>query len=412
MVNNKTEKEKPIIYIFIFAALAKLTFGVFFYNRFDVTWYRDWILDMNNGLFDIYARADSIALDYPPLFLLLVSPVNLLYRIIAPDTYEMADMLFMKLIPILFDILCGVLILKITKKSGNPDIAIFALIFWLINPSATFNSAFWGQTDSVLAFFILLTFWLLSENKPVASTVVFACACMIKYQCAFFAPIYLIGMVYVLKKKEIKWLLYSAIAGILTVAAVFVPFSVGAHNPWLIFDVYFGSVGSYPYCTVNASNLYSVLGLNWQPDSTEMFLGVTYKAFGYGIVAAGILYVVCLWHFGEKKSLWMSGFFLMEHIFIFMPDMHERYQFVVLPLLLVVWALYREKRHLWLFIALTLTTLGNQFVVLANYIKTNLPWQGHFNSVLGVIAVFNLAFYLWSLYEFTAFSFKSDKKTV
>ncbi|MBQ0083277.1 MAG: DUF2029 domain-containing protein, partial [Clostridiales bacterium] len=320
----KFEKRKLLLYIILFAAATRLAIGIFVTNTFDLYWYRTWIVDIQNGLFNIYSRADQIKLDYPPLFVVLIYPISLLYRIIPPDVFEMADMFFLKLIPIVFDLLSAFLIFKITDDDQN--YGIFALALWLLNPSVFFNSTIWGQTDSVLSFLILLTFYFLLKRRPVISTVIFACACMIKYQCAFLAPIFLIAMFDILIEKKLRDFFYCVLAGILTVAAVFVPFSIGAGKPFLIFDVYFGSTGSYPYCTVNAANLYAVLGLNWEPHTTEFVFGISFSIFGYIMLLLGIAFIFFVWFKGKRKSIFLASVFLMQHLFIFMTDMHERYQ--------------------------------------------------------------------------------------
>ena len=53
------------------------------YNLFttDPLWYERWVKGMDDGLFNIYARADKISLDYPPLYLYGLWLINKVYHI-------------------------------------------------------------------------------------------------------------------------------------------------------------------------------------------------------------------------------------------------------------------------------------------------------------------------------------------
>lgn len=408
-LNLKIDKRKAIFYILILAALTKLAIAVFNTNTFDVFWYRTWVLDIQKGLFTIYSRAGDISLDYPPLFIVLLYPISLLYKLVAPGSFEITDMLFMKLIPITFDLLSGLLIYYIGKDIKDENAGIIAATVWLLNPAVFFNSTIWGQTDTLLAFLIITTFFLLFKEKIIGATVVYACACMIKFQCAFLAPIFLFGLIYGLKKRSVKYIILCFVSALLTVAAVFVPFSIGAENPWLIFDVYFGPMGSYPYCTVNAANLYAVLGLNWVDNTTDFIFGLNYNVVGYILVGLGVAFTIYCLIIGKKKSLIISSAFLMQHIFMFMTDMHERYQFVILPLLLMAWIIYKNSRFFKLFIGYSVVILLNEWFVLANFTKTKMPLIDYFDVLLAVLGVVNILLYILTLYEFIKFTFNNEK---
>ena len=70
---NKKSADKKIIDIFfivlLFGALLRLAIGIGYYNPQDTLWYKAWAMELNNGLFDIYSRAEQVNLDYPPIYL-------------------------------------------------------------------------------------------------------------------------------------------------------------------------------------------------------------------------------------------------------------------------------------------------------------------------------------------------------
>lgn len=410
------------VFVIVSALLMRLILGTFVTNTYDVYWYRQWILDFQNGFFDIYSRADAIALDYPPLFLVLVYPVSLLYRLIPADSYYMADMLFMKLIPILFDAASAALLFYICRHNGHELTGLFITALWLCDPSILFNSTIWGQTDSCMAFLLILSFWLLHRRRRVIATVIFSAACMIKFQCLFFAPVFFLGLMDAcdvcgegLESAHLlpglKKLLLSIGTAVLTIAVVFTPFVIGAKNPGLIFDVYLGSAGKYPYCTLNAFNFYGILGLNWVKSSQIMFGSVTYGTFGIFMTVSGALAVMCLWFFGQKRCVFLAGVFLMQHIFMFMTSMHERYQIIVLPFVLLAYITHRNRRYLYMYMALSAVTAINQFTVLSNATKgVPLPWDSWFAALMAAVSVINLAIYIWSAAECVIYFTKRKKQ--
>lgn len=423
MIENKRLNLTTALFYLLAAALfARLAIGVFYTNRYDTYWYRQWILDFGNGFFDIYSRADAIALDYPPLFLILVWPISLLYRIIPANTYEMADMLFLKLIPIIFDVACSWLFFAIGKKEGNAELGFIAAAIWALNPSMFFNSAMWGQTDSVMCFFLLAVFWFLRQKKLIFSTLLMAAACMIKFQCLFFAPVFLLGLLDSLSigirstkldnLSGLKKLGVCAAAGIGTVAIVFLPFSIASNEPTLFPSIYFSSGGKYPYCTLNAFNFFGALKLNWVEYSTPVFGAFTFAHLGYLLTALGILLLGVLWFVSKRRCSFVASIFIMQHIFMFMPAMHERYQVAVLPFALAAWLIHRDSRFGHLTAGLTLITLINQFMVLANATRGDtLPWSQNFNSIMAVLSFANLIIYLWSAAICLSFLLSDNEST-
>ena len=147
-------------------------------------------MDLPNGLFSVYQRATQISLDYPPLYLLCLYPIGLIYKAVGTDIHSVYQMFLMKFWPIIFDCLVGALIYFIFRKK-DINIALIGSTLWLLNPSTIYNSAFWGQTDSIMVFFLVLSFYYLSQKRESLACIFFAVAGLIKYQSLFFVPVFL-----------------------------------------------------------------------------------------------------------------------------------------------------------------------------------------------------------------------------
>ncbi|HHW45610.1 MAG TPA: DUF2029 domain-containing protein [Clostridiales bacterium] len=388
--------------------LLRLIVGVGYVNTMDVYWYRSWAVDLPNGLFGVYARAEEITLDYPPIYLYFLYPLGLIYKHTGTEIGTFFNMLIMKFWPIVFDVLCSLLLYIICKRYGR-HIGLFAASAWALNPSTLFNSSMWGQTDEMMAFLLLLAFWLLEEDRPVASCVAFAVAGLTKYQSLVFTPVLLLE---ILSRYDIKRFFKGIGAAAATVFSVFLPFMAGARNPLLFFDVYFGGSGKYPYCTLNAFNVYGIFKLNYSDRISENinFIGpISAHSFGVFMVVMVLVLLLLLYAYhaktGKPGSPWVACFIIMQWVFMFATRMHERYQIIVLPFLLMAYIAHRYKGFLRLYIALTIMTLLNQAYLLFYMNNRNIFYADYYLEGLSAFSFANLLLFAWSVVECIKFYF-------
>ena len=404
--NSKKIFDAALI-MFAFAFVLRLVISVAYINKQDTLWYRAWALSLPDGFFNIYARADEISLDYPPIYLIFLYITGLAYRAVGSDWSIMTDMLFMKFWPVVFDTICGILLFKIFKKQST--LCGFAASFlWLFNPSAIFNSAFWGQTDGLMCMLLLLSFYALEKQKPILACFLFAVAGLTKYQCLFFTPVFLMELFLNFKKSAFfKGLGMAA----LTVIFTFLPFMIGAENPMLFFDVYLGGQGKYPHCTLNAFNIYGIFGLNWVPDSVEIFGGLSVNAISAVITAFLIIGVFVLYIFAKNRCMWVICYLFMNSLFIFMSRMHERYQFVVLIFILVAAVKHQNRKLYYSFIISSIMTFLNQLIPMFSWNAEYSVFYTYYGSILTAMSVINVIFFIITCYFSLEFLLTDKKKT-
>ena len=188
---NRRHGAQTVICILLFAFVLRLCVGTLYSNYFDITWYRTWALGFQDGFFDAYTRLDTgrYALDYPPLYLYCLYVVGQLYKYLPIADYWMFDMLAMKMFPILFDVLAAGLFYLVCRKQSE-TLGVLAAALWALNPSTVFNSAHWGQTDGLMVFLLLLSFYQIERDRPFLGSVLFAVACLTKMQCLYFCLLY------------------------------------------------------------------------------------------------------------------------------------------------------------------------------------------------------------------------------
>lgn len=417
---NKKPLNKKYIDIFMvilfFGIFLRFAIGIGYYNPQDTLWYKTWAIGLNDGMFDVYSRAEELSLDYPPLYLFFLKITGGIYKAIGDDLHNYTEMFLMKLWPILGDIICAVALFYVLKKD-SPKTGLVASALWMFNPSTIFNCAFWGQTDSIMCLLLLLSFVLLERGKPIAAAVVFALAGMTKYQCLFFTPIFLAELFY---RYGFATFLKGIISAAATVAVVFVPFMIGSKNPMLFFDVYLGGQGTYPYCTLSAYNIYGIFGLNWKEDTVGTPSLYTLSLILVLVLIALMIYVYLR---AERKSVWVLGFLFMNTLFMFMTRMHERYQFVVLIFILMAAVLHRHRGFFYCFMAISIITFLNQAIpmfawrsedvssALGNYSSVSV-FDNYYNAFMVIFSLINLAIYVVSAYISVKFMFSKDKEEI
>jgi Gpi18-like mannosyltransferase len=114
----------------------------------DLGAFQAWANDIaQNGPLGFYGRQSFI--DYPPVYLLLLSAVSFLMHGDIGDG--------VKLLPILADLGLAVAVWRVALDMGiSMRRALVAAAIVIFNPVTWFNSAIWGQSDAVGSIFLLL----------------------------------------------------------------------------------------------------------------------------------------------------------------------------------------------------------------------------------------------------------------
>ena len=198
-------------------------------------------------------------------------------------------------------------------KKQNKILALFAASVWALNPALIFNCGVWGQTDSLMIFFLLLAFYLLEDNKPIPATVIYAIAGLTKFQSLYFAPLFLLLLFY---KREIRKSLIAFGSGIATGIIIFFPFMLYS-GITLPFEVYLGGAGKWQQLTFNAYNFYAAIGLNNVSDQTKVlsFLPLSVISLILTLIVVGVF--LYLFITAKNKCPWILGFLLMQRLLYF-----------------------------------------------------------------------------------------------
>ena len=401
--------------------------------------------------------AEDYFCDYPPGCILLLAPVGFVLNAIGYDSP--IALLTLKALPILLDVLSGLLLFWIGLKTRKQKLGMLVSVLYLFSPAVLVTGAAWGQMDSLTAFTLLLALLFAAKKKWRFSLPIYVLSILIKPQALLAGPVGLCWFVLCIfedyRARLLQWKEYLLGIGfsLLTAAVIVLPFMVGQEKPfaWLL-ELYGGTLSSYEYATLNTANLYYLAGGNWFSITgtiplalglgTAGFLlcaggsfairpgwkgldlwgrarvllclafglfalycgvfGKSYALFGYGMMALVYLYsFLCILRHRDGKQLAFQAGLALCGIYCIAIKVHERYMFSALLLFAVSYLFTQDVRVLIPLTGFSITTAINCGIVLNNSILYGSS-MGHLNqdtlAVNLALSLCNLGLLVYSAY--------------
>ena len=399
----------------------------------DVWDFRSWassVVEQGPGQFyclhlDPEVRSEMFICDYPPGYILVLGVMGLLakwFELGLPTEF------MIKLPPIIADLLAAWLVYrhlratngKSGKGSGCTAFELGVLALMLFNPMTLLTGACWGQSDSVMMLFLVLTLLYGMKKQWSFALPFYGLAVLMKPQALMFGPLGLVALY--LHCREIcddkqkrsvmvREFIMGFVAMLVAMAGIIMPFA-GNHGLGWLFELYGKTMSYYAYATVNACNLYFIAGANWTglADTAPRWFGLCAAlVMGLPAILASIrkhdkprlilfalagcaaaiallgLAVPLTWQFwstalmamvvvlslslmirsGQLKHLPLYGGMLIVGLFAMGGMMHERYLFPAVILLLWAWRIEGDDRILLCALLVTLGAFLNAGCVLS-----------------------------------------------
>jgi Gpi18-like mannosyltransferase len=410
----------------------------------DIGTFTAWAVQLaQSGPGSFYATAGFA--DYPPGYMYLLWIVGELGNILAPLAHNdptAATAALVKIPPILCDIAIGYVLYRIVLswRAGRPDarrLALIAAAIYVFNPVTWYDSAIWGQTDSVGSLVLLLSVWALIRGNSEGAAVLATVAALIKPQFGVVA-LPLVGIVLlrrhlfrpedqphnkVLVPQRIRgWFEYergawrlvsSAVASLIVLLIIITPFSLG---PFDFLQQMAKTAGGYPWLSVNAYNPWAMIGSDgnqplafgggWSPDTVPLLGPIPGFAIGTLLLAVGFALGLArvAWR-DNRRTILVVGLVLALGFFMLPTRVHERYMFpifVFLPLLAIV-----NRRWAAATIILSIAAFINMHGILTTPLYAtanleNLPLGELFREPVAIVSavvlnVIGFAFICWAL---------------
>ena len=425
----------------------------------DVSSFQAWALTLARyGPGGFYQHAGFA--DYAPGYLYILWLVGRAWQLLAPfvggdPSFSLVAML-VKIPAIVFDLAIGYLIYRALLRWRGERIALVGAAVFVFNPVTWYVSALWGQVDSVGTFVLLVAVLLLIGGWSEAAAGTAVLAALIKPQYAIVLVV--VGFVLLARhlltpgsgprprldhpwlarldatldgwftREQGPWrLVSSAAVGLLVLFVVITPFDLGemasATVPTIPISgdlgglgvIYARAAGEYHYLTINAYNLWALVGdqslartwlWNAQSDYVVGFAGLPWFWTGAILLAIGIAGTgYAFLRRTDRTSVLVTTTVLALAFFILPTRVHERYLFPAFAVGALLAAGSASWR--WWYAALAAGTLVNIHAVLTYPLFGTpnvraLPFGELFRSepvvaftALGLTALFALA--VWQL---------------
>ena len=245
-----------------------------------------------------------------------------------------------KLLSILFDYLlaiaAGMLVETCASKNTGTKRIDFAFVYGyalvMFIPSIIFNSSFWGQCDSIYAFFVVLSITYLLRGKYVRSFSLLGIAFAFKLQTVIVVPFFL----FYYFSKDRTYSLIAFFISIFSFFAVSIPGYLSGRNFLAPIEIYTNQTTEYPFMSLNFLSFWNIAGTD--------YINLAHVAIALTAIILIIGFVLI-----TKRTFNMSEWLLIAcwtswTVVLFLPSMHERYAYV--PLILTCCTAFHYRKAL------------------------------------------------------------------
>lgn len=225
-----------------------------------------------------------------------------------------------KYLSIVFDFLLALAAGRIVARlKGGCKALWFNLTYTIVImvPTVVFNSAVWGQCDSIFTFFLIVSLYCLLEEKDVAAFLLYGVALVFKLQAIFLLPFYCIAYFHYRRFSIGLFALPILVLWLSGIPAFFFGRSLLAP-----FEIYLNQSGEYQWMYNNVVSFWILTGGDYETLSRFAIL-LTFTILGMGLYAvlSGLVKL-------DKTEQFLAGAcWCLWTCVLFLPAMHERYTY-------------------------------------------------------------------------------------
>ncbi len=392
------EKILSLILLFAAALIVHIIFAAAYIGfRSDMDCFMYWSTDVfENGVTNFYKT--DVFTDYPPGYIYILYVIGGIMKLFRITSLTSGVAVLLKMPAIICDLVIGYIIYRVAAKYTKHSYAILFAMAFLFNPAIIINSCTWGQVDSVFTLFVVLMCYFVTEKKLPAAYFMLAIGILIKPQTLIFTPVLIYGIIdqVFLTDFSVKKMFTQLGIGLSAIAAL-----VLAAAPFGLPDVlrqYVDTLGQYEFASVNAYNLWALLGKNWTPQS-DTFIFMPYKVWGtlFIILTVAVSAYYCMRNKEKESKYYLTGAFIVTTVFMLSVRMHERYMYPALALLLLTAAVKRKYNYVLAFAFLSIVQFLNAYHVLFYYDYRNYDFH---NPVIYIISFLSVSAFAYFMYVY------------
>ena len=364
----------------------------------DLSTFADWMFTIKAAGFEAFHVDPSI--NYPPVFADILAALIWIGDILSggnPTSAQRIAIGLLKMPAIVADLGIAFTVAYAGRKWFSAKAGLWAAGLYVLIPVTWYDSAVWGQVDSISALFMLLAVLLIVGRKPEWSALLLVIAILTKPQGMLAAIVITPIFIGLLIKNDLKfWRIASTLgATLLSFAVLATPWNLRSYNSdgwanvpvlgdatglWIQFK---STAGLFPVLTANAFNPWALVGegplapqfkLNmaaWSLDNIQI-LGLQANFIGNVLFLLSASLVFCILVRKPNVLNAFSGFAVVLVAFYDLPTrVHERYLVQAFAVLCLIWA-----TKWWERVALFLLSAANALnlhAILANGLNVIFP---------------------------------------
>ncbi len=260
------------------------------------------------------------------------------------------------------DIAIAVIGASLAWRSAGRARGMLAAGLWMLSPGPIFAGPYWGQVDAVGTVPFMLALILAGRGRWSSAGALAGVALMVKPQFGI-ALIVVLAAAVVVWLRDVDWRpsLRTLAASAGAVLLLGLPFRSG---PAELIALVRSASETYPYTSLYAFNVWSLVGDFWKPDDRYVVTG--------GLMLLGGIAAACAltWQRRDVATLLAAGA-LAAFAFYFLPTRaHERYLFPAFALLLPLAAV--RSRLLLPYVALAVSFATTLYFAFTRYPQNDL----------------------------------------
>lgn len=315
----------------------------------DIISFSDWgARAVEYGFSGFYVK--DFLTDYPPGYVYVLYAIGRIRAHFHIAQYSVMDLFLLKFPSICCDVMCSYLIYRESRKRMHFSElqSVFLMSAYLFQPTVILDSACWGQVDAIYTLVVVILCLLLMDGRMLPAYGIYGIGILLKPQTIMFTPVLLVGIINHVFLKDFSWKKFfrnlvggfSVIGGMALVAA---PFGLGK-----VISQYTDTLGSYPYTSINAYNFWTLVGLGGR-DQNTVFLFLPCSVWSNIVIVLVVLFTILILIRCRDKiyCYFLGSSFIILTMFTFAVNMHERYMFPALALVLFVF-IYQPTKPVWL----------------------------------------------------------------
>jgi len=272
-----------------------------------------------------------------------------------------------------FDVVLAYFVMKIVSlKTESANMRILAFVLAFAIPTVVLNSAMWGQCDSIYTAFLLGSIYFALCGKSKMTFAFLALALSFKLQAAFLFPVFAVFVI----KDKIK--LYDCYVFFLVYLATLLPAALAGRPVIDLLFVYFNQSVSYHFMTLNAMNIWRLVG------DVAFFNFRIVGLFSGGVAALGLLYFT---YVHKERLVHTADYVRLAFLYamivpFFLPQMHDRFFYMADVLSLTVFLF--DKRRWYV----PLITVFCSYTAYAWYLKSFVPIDHRYTALAMMVVIF------------------------